>query len=708
VYKALFDAGHHPRQWKVGIGIILAKPNKEDYTIPKAYRIIALLNCLGKVLEKILATRLSYLANTTNLLHSSQIGGRKQRSAIDAALLLLNEIQSQKEARKYKSSTVTSTLFLDIKGAFDYVSKPRLLLVLEKLGLPGKLVSWVSSFLSDRKIQLAFDGCIQPNPVNIEIGIPQGSPISPILFLLYVRDIVAEEAFQISYIDDFCIAASSNSAAKNCRSLQTTVQKLFSLAREQAVQFDPGKTELIHFTTQKTTITDSIEVESIAIEPKPVIRWLGIWFDSKLTFKAHIEKKVNSATAAFYNIQRLGNTQKGLSSKALRLLYVACVSSVSDYGVQLWWKGLAGKQASLTTPFQRLQNLATARITGAFKGSPQRALELEAGLLPPSIRFEKACTRYSLRTLLFQSNHPITEAITRPVRDELAGEESDTALRAYLQPNKRLQLQILATKLDGLVYKNWNIEKIRAQWAAPWAAKPKANITISKSSKAKAKTEHKALLRAIAEDSFTESIAIYTDGSQGEVEGLTTNAAGACILSSTGQLKKTASWNLGSKIEVADAEIVAIIKALKLAIGLPTVERAYIFSDSQAAIQKVESGCSYYAYQARHLISKLAKAGPIYIYWVPSHIGVFGNEVADKLAKRGLTETADPRDIFVSISHLRRLAKARASTQWKSKWISEAEKGDRATGLGTHYQRVCQGNLNFKPKLYTIALPRKH
>jgi hypothetical protein len=99
------------------------------------------------------------------------------------------------------------------------------------------------------------------------------------------------------------------------------------------------------------------------------------------------------------------------------------------------------------------------------------------------------------------------------VRDELAGEESDTALRAYLQPNRRLQLQILASKLDGLVYKNWNIEKVRARWAAPWATKPKANITISKSSKARAKTEHKTLLKAIFDDPFTESVAIYTDGS---------------------------------------------------------------------------------------------------------------------------------------------------------------------------------------------------
>jgi hypothetical protein len=81
VYKVLFNTGTHPTQWKEGIGIILAKPNKEDYTIPKAYRIIALLNCLGKTLEKIFATRLGHLANSTaNLLYYSQIGGRKQKS----------------------------------------------------------------------------------------------------------------------------------------------------------------------------------------------------------------------------------------------------------------------------------------------------------------------------------------------------------------------------------------------------------------------------------------------------------------------------------------------------------------------------------------------------------------------------------------------------------------------------------------------------
>jgi ribonuclease HI len=709
VYNALFQAGYHPTQWKESIGIILPKPNKGDYTVPKAYRIIALINCLSKALEKIFATRLGYLANITDLLHYTQLGGRKQRSAIDAALLLLNEIQGQKEARKFNSTTITSVLFLDIKGAFDCVSKPTLLLGLERLGLPGNLIGWVASFLSNRKIQLAFDGRIQPL-TDIEVGLPQGSPISPILFLIYVRDIVAEKGFQVSYIDDFGIAVTSTVAKKNCAALRNIAECLFTKGAERAVQFDLGKTELIHFSSRKAPILEGLELGGITITPKPIIRWLGIWFDSKLSFKAHIEKKINSATAAFYSIQRLGNTQKGLNAKGLRLLYIACVTSISDFGVQLWWKGEKTPE-NLIKPFQRLQNLAAARITGAFKGSPHKALELEAGLLPPKIRFEKACNLYSLRTLLFQNSHPITQAVTTPVRDELGGEDSDTALRGLLQAAPKIQLRNLAVRVNTYMARNWNIEKAKPTWATPWAPTPRAEISISKSIKAAAKKEHTSLLKDIADNPFTESVIIYTDGSQGEDPTIgnksLTNGAGACVLNSQGRLRKAISWNLGPNIEVADAETIGIFKALQLVRAIhPTPTTLYLFTDSQAAIQRVESGNSYYAFKIRDLLQALESLGyHVKIYWVPSHVGVFGNELADKLAKKALEKKPRRTDLVTTIGHLRRLIKARSPAEWEAYWDSQAEKQSRS--LGTHYQRVCQGNLNFRAKLYTISLPRK-
>ena len=92
---------------------------------------------MGKVLEKILATRLSYLSNLGGLLHETPVGGRKQRSVIDTALLLQHYIQQERNKRK---SNVTSVLFLDIKRAFDHVSKPKLLATMQQLQLPLPLI----------------------------------------------------------------------------------------------------------------------------------------------------------------------------------------------------------------------------------------------------------------------------------------------------------------------------------------------------------------------------------------------------------------------------------------------------------------------------------------------------------------------------------------------------------------------------------------
>ena len=91
LYKALIKSGYHPKCWKKAIRIILKKQNRKA-TIPKSYRVVSLLNCLGKVAEKIIATRLSYLAESMNLLDSNQMGDRRQKSAIDAVLSLIHNI----------------------------------------------------------------------------------------------------------------------------------------------------------------------------------------------------------------------------------------------------------------------------------------------------------------------------------------------------------------------------------------------------------------------------------------------------------------------------------------------------------------------------------------------------------------------------------------------------------------------------------------
>ena len=178
-----------------------------------------------------MATRLSYWAETINLLYSEQMGGRKQRSAIDAAMCLTHDIQLANNNNK-----VLSALLLDVKGAFDHVSLNQLLKVMKKLHLPQTVLRWVQCFLTDRRITLAFDG-ERNQSERVNSGIPQGSPISSILFLIYIRYLFVKinknhlhlnlSLKLSSYIDDVIITVEGKTAEENSQTLMKITKTTF-------------------------------------------------------------------------------------------------------------------------------------------------------------------------------------------------------------------------------------------------------------------------------------------------------------------------------------------------------------------------------------------------------------------------------------------------------------------------------------------------
>ena len=146
-------------------------------------------------------------------------------------------------------------------------------------------------------------------------------------------------------------------------------------------------------------------------------------------------------------VKRLGNTQRGLSLQSLRQFYIACITTIADYGVQCWWKSKS--KDHLVARYQSLQNQALKLVLGAFKGSPSQAIEIEASIPPPRIRFEKLCNNYALRILKFKENHVIKKAYieeNNEDRDELAASFSSSSsfssknstIRHLLQPKTQL------------------------------------------------------------------------------------------------------------------------------------------------------------------------------------------------------------------------------------------------------------------------------
>ena len=212
------------------------------------------------------------------------------------------------------------------------------------------------------------------------------------IFLIYIRFLFLERKIRgirtPSYIDDLGLFTCSKSIRKNCRDLKAVIEEILSFQESHLIQFDMKKTELIHFFPSSAEKDENIELnDGTIIKPKTCVRWLGIWLDSKLKFKTHIEKKLSQAEAVLNNIIRLSNTERGLSFQAMRQLYMACITSIADFGIQCWWNN----QRNYLEKYQSLQNKALRKILNAFKTSKIISMELEAALPPSEVRFEKAC-----------------------------------------------------------------------------------------------------------------------------------------------------------------------------------------------------------------------------------------------------------------------------------------------------------------------------
>ena len=152
ILTASINLGYYPREWKTATIVVLRKPGKPDYSIPGAYRPISLLNTLGKVLEAVMAKRMSYYAETYGLLPDTQFGGRPGRTTEQALLVLANEID-----RGWLKNKVITLVASDLKGAFNGVNKQALDLRLKEHGIPTLARRWIQSFMECRTASIKFD-----------------------------------------------------------------------------------------------------------------------------------------------------------------------------------------------------------------------------------------------------------------------------------------------------------------------------------------------------------------------------------------------------------------------------------------------------------------------------------------------------------------------------------------------------------------------
>ena len=165
---------------------------------------------------------------------------------------------------------------MDIKGAFLNLNRAQLLDICYKIGFPFTCINWIHSFLHSRTMKLAFNNKTMTNSITIYTNVPQGSPVSPILFLIYANQLFKCNAYLPtrlgSYIDDIEIQASSRSTHENYKILQNSAKKLIEWGQNNHIKFNMKKTKLIHFDHANRSLNESIKIKEFTIKPKEVVK----------------------------------------------------------------------------------------------------------------------------------------------------------------------------------------------------------------------------------------------------------------------------------------------------------------------------------------------------------------------------------------------------------------------------------------------------
>jgi len=261
------------------------------------------------------------------------------------------------------------------------VKSPSLLSLLRKKGVSPYLVQWTGSFLRDRTCRLTFQGSPR-SFAPVSVGVPQGSPISPLLFVIYVSSLHLEvpRSLVISYVDDFAVMVASPSYRTNVRLLQKSFSALKRKASPINISFSVPKTELIHWRTARSNeppCSLPVELEDQLFYPQSRLKWLGFILTPAFGPRSHFSMRYTLANAALATIRRLSPPGMGLPLYLCLSLARSLLAPILLYGSAVW-----SPPPSIMGPMSVFWHRVCRWITNCFSSTNLTCLHREA-CLPP-------------------------------------------------------------------------------------------------------------------------------------------------------------------------------------------------------------------------------------------------------------------------------------------------------------------------------------
>jgi len=574
--------------WHQGEVVLIQKANKPRYDVVKGWRMIHLLPVLTKIAE-----RMVLLEVTKHLeLEDTQFGSRRKRGTHDACAVIY-------EFLKHHKGYATALLSMDVEGGFDRIDIDLLADLLVARSCPSALVNWIRHWASQRTIRFRFNGRISRS-YYLSRGIPQGSPLSPLLFGAYVADIFrprlryspSVRSVTVSYVDDGGVVVAGESVRVVKNRLEEVFGECSEVARGRGMGFSGLKTEWIGFGNHDwgACSFDGNDVFSVHD-----LRVLGMRFAVDGRFGKHVDYWIERALAVRGRISAISRRFGGAGGigawEVMRLVQGAFLPVV-EYGLEF----VADDKAAL----HRIEVVVRDCLRSLFRMPPRLAnniLHSECGIPPSSIRADYYRGRFAQRFLDYGycSNFPWHGAIRSDwvmpgmVESRMDSDETlDLLPRCHIPPDK------VTGEAEGR--------------------------------------------RIVDSLSRTSTVVGFVHGSKGGTGcGCAWIAYAGCSVLRQGSCSLPVMWDINS------CELFAILSLLRDLLPLAPCSLV-IFSDSQIAVRTIRDmqniGLTSGVW---HAFAPLLSHFPdTVLRWIPGHVGILGNEITDRMAKRACARALEP------------------------------------------------------------------
>ena len=296
IFSTSLSTGTVPDDWtKARVTPIFKKGDKSSAA---NYRPISLTCIACKIQEHIVTSHLVKFLNIHNILYDLQHGFREKRSCETQLVMLIEDL-----SRNLQSGKQTDVILLDFSKAFDKVNHLKLLYKLHQYGVRGQTLRWIQAFLGNRQQTVVVDGEESP-PAPVTSGVPQGSVLGPILFLIYINDLPEQVRSKVRlFADDTALYLTLNNLTDS-KTIQEDLDRLTQWELDWDMEFNPSKCQVIQVTRSRQPIPTQYHLQGHTLEVVDHAKYLGVNISSDLKWNTHVNYVVNKSNRSLGLIKR--------------------------------------------------------------------------------------------------------------------------------------------------------------------------------------------------------------------------------------------------------------------------------------------------------------------------------------------------------------------------------------------------------------------